>query len=404
MYLEPPLDPREEPGTEREAVLEEQLGQFVRAASGAFSSNTERALKSDLAIYAEWCAERGMTALPAGPQTVAAFVDAMAEEKAPATVRRYVTSLVIAHRALGLEKTLKSPPVQLALKRMHRRKGRRQDQATGLTWPLRQRLLEAAGEQTDRRPQPRTARRRLRRHATQDGTGLPASPRSCLRNCRATAACWCAAPRPTARDRGEIVWVGRDTVRLVLRVARPGRDRGWAAVPLGRQGRADRRAAPSLPGAAHLQGDGARGRPAGSGCRGPLGALSPGGRGPGHGRRRHRAAGNPPRRAVEIHRDGQPLRRAACWRGAAARRSWPGCSSGPERRRGVCEYGRRAMMPGCPARAVTACTRPNPWPARASRAPNQKMLSSVIIGAGGGSGVLRGMPRTGLADPGKLCC
>ena len=61
-------------------------------------------------------------------------------------MRRYVTSLAIAHRALGLEKVLRSPPVRLALKRMHREKGRRQDQATGLTWPLRQRLLEAAGD------------------------------------------------------------------------------------------------------------------------------------------------------------------------------------------------------------------------------------------------------------------
>ena len=136
MYLEPPFDPCEEPGTEREPEVAEQLGQFVRAARGAFSDNTERALKSDLAIYAEWCAERGERALPAAPETVAAFVDAKAELRAPATVRRYVTSIGIAHRALGLEKTLKTPPVQLALKRMHRKKGRRQNQATGLTWPL----------------------------------------------------------------------------------------------------------------------------------------------------------------------------------------------------------------------------------------------------------------------------
>ena len=36
--------------------------------------------------------------------------------------------------------------MRLALKRMHRRKGRRQDQAVGLTWPLRNRLLDMAGE------------------------------------------------------------------------------------------------------------------------------------------------------------------------------------------------------------------------------------------------------------------
>ena len=70
---------------------------------------------------------------------------AMAAAKAPATVRRYVTSIAIAHRAIGCETTLEGPVVQLALKRMHRSRGRRQGQAKGLTWPLRERLLEAAG-------------------------------------------------------------------------------------------------------------------------------------------------------------------------------------------------------------------------------------------------------------------
>ena len=64
----------------------------------------------------------------------------------PPRCARYVTSLTIAHRAVGLEKTLKSPPVRLALQRMHRKKGRRQGQATGLTWSLRERLLKAAGD------------------------------------------------------------------------------------------------------------------------------------------------------------------------------------------------------------------------------------------------------------------
>ena len=70
----------------------------------------------------------------------------MAETRAPATVRRYVASIAIAHRAVGYESTVASPTVRLALKRMHRQKGRRQGQAHGLTAPLRQRLLEASGD------------------------------------------------------------------------------------------------------------------------------------------------------------------------------------------------------------------------------------------------------------------
>ncbi|MDE0335488.1 MAG: tyrosine-type recombinase/integrase [Defluviicoccus sp.] len=214
MYLEPPLDPREEPGPEREPALTEQLGRFLRAANGAFAGNTERALKSDLAIYAAWCAERGERALPASPETVAAFVDAKAEVRAPATVRRYVTSLVIAHRALGVEKTLKSPPVQLALKRMHRKKGRRQDQATGLTWPLRQRLLEAAGDRTidDRnRALLAVAYDAMLRRAELVSLQVP----DLLEELQGDGSLLVRRSKTDGEGRGEIVWVGADTVRLV---------------------------------------------------------------------------------------------------------------------------------------------------------------------------------------------
>ena len=214
MYLEPPFDPCEEPGTDREAALAEQLGQFVRAASGAFSSNTERALKSDLAIYGEWCAEQGVPALPARPETVAAFIDAKAELRAPATVRRYITSLAIAHRALGLEKTIKSPPVQLALKRMHRKKGRRQDQATGLTWPLRQRLLEAAGERLiDDRNRALLA---VAYDAMLRRTELVSlEVLDLFEEVQGDGSLLVRRSKTDGEGRGEIAWVARDTVRLV---------------------------------------------------------------------------------------------------------------------------------------------------------------------------------------------
>ena len=122
------------------------LGAWAETACGALSGNTERAVRSDLAIYAAWCSDRGLAALPANEETVAAFVDAMARVRAPATVRRYVASIAAAHRAMGSGKTTKGERVRRALQRMHRRKGRRQEQAKGLTGALRQRLLDAAGD------------------------------------------------------------------------------------------------------------------------------------------------------------------------------------------------------------------------------------------------------------------
>ena len=47
------------------------------------------------------------------------------------------------HKAVQLQNPLENTRVKLALQRMHRKKGRRQEQVKGLTWSLRQRLLNA---------------------------------------------------------------------------------------------------------------------------------------------------------------------------------------------------------------------------------------------------------------------
>ena len=124
----------------------ERLDVYLRTAEKALSANTLRALNADLTLFASWCGERGLCALPSSSATVAGFVDAMAAVRSPATVRRYVASIALAHRVVGKSGPLKSVAVRLALQRMHRRKGRRQKQALGLTWALRQRLLSASGD------------------------------------------------------------------------------------------------------------------------------------------------------------------------------------------------------------------------------------------------------------------
>ena len=143
MFTGTPRGPPAVVASSRSAV--ECIDGCLETAKGAISDNTERALRADLVIYATWCRDRGLAAVPASPATVAAFVDDMGAVRAPATVRRYVASIAAAHRAIGRAKTVRSAAVQLALKRMHRARGRRQRQVCGLTWPLRQRLLAATG-------------------------------------------------------------------------------------------------------------------------------------------------------------------------------------------------------------------------------------------------------------------
>lgn len=67
----------------------------------------------------------------------------MAETRALATVRRYVVSISHLHRAAGLANPCNDELVRLALRRMHRAKGRRGNQKLGLTRDLVDRMLAA---------------------------------------------------------------------------------------------------------------------------------------------------------------------------------------------------------------------------------------------------------------------
>ena len=121
------------------------LAQHAHAARGAYSQNTERALRADVAVFTGWCVTAWRLSLPAAPGTVAAFVDAMGEEKAPATIRRYVSSVATFHHAARLPNPCQDEAVRLALKRLHRARGRAQNQASPLTRDLVDRMLAAAG-------------------------------------------------------------------------------------------------------------------------------------------------------------------------------------------------------------------------------------------------------------------
>jgi integrase len=133
------------PATLADGDINANLHRHAEAARGAFSANTERALKGDVARFTGWCAEAGHQAMPASPDTVATFIDAMASTKAPATVRRHVSSVATFHRAAGVANPCDGQEVKLALKRMHRALGRAQRQASPVSDGLVERMLAAAG-------------------------------------------------------------------------------------------------------------------------------------------------------------------------------------------------------------------------------------------------------------------
>lgn len=115
-------------------TLANRLAVYATQAQGAFASNTQRARRSDWAAFMTWCEITGRTALPALPETIADYIDAASTHKAPATIRRYVSTIATAHQAAQVDNPCSRPAVKLALARLHRRFSSRQKQATAITW------------------------------------------------------------------------------------------------------------------------------------------------------------------------------------------------------------------------------------------------------------------------------
>ena len=113
---------------------------FVRF-DGAFSENTLRAYRSDFKQYESWCAEKKQPSLPATADLLAEYIDYMATENKSATIRRRINSLGTIFKLSNHQDPTKEPEVVLALKRMHRKIGRQQKQATPLTRDILDQLL-----------------------------------------------------------------------------------------------------------------------------------------------------------------------------------------------------------------------------------------------------------------------
>jgi site-specific recombinase XerD len=108
---------------------------------GAFAKNTIRAYRSDFMQYQTWCLENGLAAIPATADTMSMYVDYLSGNNKSATIRRRINSLGTVLKLSKNYDPTKQPEVVLALKRMHRKIGRVQDQATPLTKTLLNRLV-----------------------------------------------------------------------------------------------------------------------------------------------------------------------------------------------------------------------------------------------------------------------
>jgi len=118
-------------------MIDDILAKF----DGAFAKNTIRAYRSDFIQYQTWCVASRLEPIPATANIMAMYVDYLSENNKSATIRRRINSLGTVIKLSNNYDPTKQPEVVLALKRMHRKIGRAQQQATPLTMPLLNQLL-----------------------------------------------------------------------------------------------------------------------------------------------------------------------------------------------------------------------------------------------------------------------
>jgi len=104
-------------------ALTEALAAARTYAERSLSDSTRRSYARDLAAFRAWCQARAVAALPAEPQTLAAYLADLALTDRPATIGRKVAAIAVAHRDAGLESPTEHGMVKRTLAGIRREKG-----------------------------------------------------------------------------------------------------------------------------------------------------------------------------------------------------------------------------------------------------------------------------------------
>lgn len=111
--------------------------EILAVCEGAYSIRTTKGYAADLRIFADWCATRTTSWLPADPKLLAQFVDEQVAQHCISTIKRRLCAIAFAHRMRDLPPPTGANVVRLAVRRATRKKASRPSQVRGLTNDIR---------------------------------------------------------------------------------------------------------------------------------------------------------------------------------------------------------------------------------------------------------------------------
>ncbi len=125
-------------------LIRSKVTKLLGDIEGAYAPNTLRAFRADFEEFIRFCEKLESKALPAKPEAVAKFIDAVTEQKlASASIRRKIVSIGSIHRRLELPDPTKAGCVRLAARKMHRKLGRACKQAQPINKDILEKMVQA---------------------------------------------------------------------------------------------------------------------------------------------------------------------------------------------------------------------------------------------------------------------
>ena len=131
--------------TEQVAELAEIAADARDYVAASRAENTTRVYRTGWAQFSAWCAEHGVTPLPASAETVAFYVADLAKVAKPATIDARLAAISAAHRAAGYDSPTKEEAVRLVRRGVRRTLGTAQRQAHPVTVPDLRTMLQGLG-------------------------------------------------------------------------------------------------------------------------------------------------------------------------------------------------------------------------------------------------------------------
>lgn len=109
----------------------------------AFADSTTRAYRVDFEHFIKYCDELDECPLPARPETICLYITSLIQNgKSSASIRRVMAGMTTIHKLNRFPNPTKDPDVILEIRRMHRKIGRYQRQAFGITRKILEKLVQ----------------------------------------------------------------------------------------------------------------------------------------------------------------------------------------------------------------------------------------------------------------------